>query len=172
MRKIQFGETTQKRRGASRPGGKAAAAFLGQLALSGLAFNAAAEPSVYPTGVTRYDPAKAFNSYVLFSGADKITRLIDLNGNVVRDWKYEGFPSVALDPALAGGNRGHVLVTLARGDASGTGLVPGRAIPEINKTIGEVDWDGKTVWEWGGDKAPGGAQTNITTGGACQTAIL
>ncbi len=32
-----------------------------------------------------------------------------------------------------------------------------RAIPEINKTIGEVDWDGKTVWEWGGDKAPGGA---------------
>jgi hypothetical protein len=63
-------------------------------------------------------------------------------------------------------------VTLARGDASGTGLVPGRAIPEINKTIGEVDWDGKTVWEWGGDKAPGGAQTNITTGGACQTAIL
>jgi hypothetical protein len=75
MRKIQFGETIQKRRGASRPGGKAAAAFLCQLALSGLAFNATAEPSVYPTGVTRYDPAKAFNSYVLFSGADKITRL-------------------------------------------------------------------------------------------------
>ena len=157
MRKIQFGETIQKRRGASRPGGKAAAAFLCQLALIGLAFNVAAEPSVYPTGVTRYDPAKAFNSYVLFSGADKITRLIDLNGNVVRDWKYEGFPSVTLDPALAGGNRGHVLVTLARADASGTGLVPGRAIPEINKTIGDVDWDGKTVWEWGGDKAPGGA---------------
>jgi hypothetical protein len=71
--------------------------------------------------------------------------------------EVEGFPSVALDPALAGGNRGHVLVTLARADASGTGLVPGRAIPEINKTIGEVDWDGKTVWEWGGDKVPGGA---------------
>ena len=95
MRKIQFGETIQKRRGASRPGGKAAAAFLCQLALSGLAFNATAEPSVYPTGVTRYDPAKAFNSYVLFSGADKITRLIDLNGNVVHDWKYEGFPPSA-----------------------------------------------------------------------------
>ena len=52
---------------------------------------------------------------------------------------------------------GEVLVTLARVEASGTELVPGRAIPEINKTIGEVDWDGKTVWEWGGDKAPGGA---------------
>jgi hypothetical protein len=78
-------------RGASRHGGKAAVAFLCQLALSGLVFNAVAEPSVYPTGVTRYDPAKAFNSYVLFSGADKITRLIDLNGNVVRDWKLRDF---------------------------------------------------------------------------------
>ena len=88
MRKIQFGETIQKRRSASRPGGKAAAAFLCQLALSGLPLNATAEPSVYPTGVTRYDPAKAFNSYVLFSGADKITRLIDLNGTADQhhDW--------------------------------------------------------------------------------------
>ena len=68
MMKILFSATFQKNRGASRPGGKAAAAFLCQLAFSSLAFNAAAEPSVYPTGVTRYDPAKAFNSYVLFSG--------------------------------------------------------------------------------------------------------
>ena len=29
-----------------------------------------AEPSVYPTGVTRYDPAKAYNIFVLFSGGD------------------------------------------------------------------------------------------------------
>jgi len=92
MRKIQFGETTQKRRGASRPGGKAAAAFLGQLALSGLAFNAAAEPSVYPTGVTRYDPAKAFNSYVLFSGATRshasstLTAMLCMTGSM-RDFR-------------------------------------------------------------------------------------
>jgi len=116
-----------------------------------------AEPSVYPTGVTRYDPAKAFNSYVVFAGADKITRLIDLNGNVVRDWKYSAFPSKLLDPALTGGQRGHVLVTLATVQGGGTGLVPGRAVQAVSKTIGEVDWDGKTVWEWGGDKAPGGA---------------
>ena len=29
---------------------------------------AGASPSVYPTGVTRYDPALAHNQYVIFSG--------------------------------------------------------------------------------------------------------
>jgi hypothetical protein len=127
------------------------------LAFGWSASNVAAEPSVYPTGVTRYDPAKAYNGYVLFSGADRITRLIDLNGNVIHEWKYPGFPSVFLDPKLAGGGRGHVLVTLESIDATGTGLVPGRASFEVSKTIGEVDWNGKIVWQWGGDVAPGGA---------------
>lgn len=45
-----------------------------------------AAPSVYPTGVTRYDPAKAFNQYVIFSGADKKIHLIDMNGNEVKTW--------------------------------------------------------------------------------------
>ena len=30
-----------------------------------------AEPSIYPTGVTRCDPRKAYNVFVLFSGADQ-----------------------------------------------------------------------------------------------------
>lgn len=119
--------------------------------------SATAEPSVFPTGVTRYDPAKAYNSYVLFSGADKVTRLIDLNGNVVKEWKYPGFPSLFLDPKLAGGNRGHVLLTLASVDATGTGLIPGNLSFEVSSTIGEVDWNGKIVWKWGGNRAPGGA---------------
>ena len=38
-----------------------------------LSAGAFAAPSVYPTGVTRYDPNKAFNQYVIFSGADKQT---------------------------------------------------------------------------------------------------
>ena len=45
---------------------------------------ARAAPSVYPTGVTRYDPAKAYNVFVLFSGAppgDDKTYLIDMDGN-------------------------------------------------------------------------------------------
>jgi hypothetical protein len=34
-----------------------------------------ADPSVFPTGTTRYDPERAYNSYVLFSGADEKTHL-------------------------------------------------------------------------------------------------
>jgi hypothetical protein len=33
-----------------------------------------AGPSIYPTGVTRYDPGKAYNVFVLFSGSDDKTR--------------------------------------------------------------------------------------------------
>ena len=54
------------------------------------AASAMAAPSVFPTGVTRYDPARAYNSYVLFSGQDKRTHLIDMNGNEVRQWPHEG----------------------------------------------------------------------------------
>lgn len=78
-----------------------------------LAAGAHAAPSVYPTGVTRYDPQKAFNQYVIFSGADRKTHLIDMNGNEVKRWDYPGFPAAVIDPALNGGKRGHVLLQLA-----------------------------------------------------------
>ena len=60
--------------------------ILCQATLLGAVSKTIAGPSVFPTGVTRYDPDRAYNSYVLFSGADRITRLIDLNGNVVNEW--------------------------------------------------------------------------------------
>jgi hypothetical protein len=157
MVQVRFDKTARNTRPASRLGATAAAMILGSLALCVPTLDAVAGPSVYPTGVTRYDPAKAYNSYVLFSAADKVTRLIDLNGNVVHEWKYPGFPSVLLDPKLTGGKLGHVLLSLASIDGTGTGLIPGRASFDVVTTIGEVDWDGKTVWQWGGDKAPGGA---------------
>mgnify|MGYP006193257251 CR=1 FL=1 len=71
-----------------------------------LSAGAFAAPSVYPTGVTRYDPNKAFNQYVIFSGADKQTHLIDMNGNEVKTWSQAGFPSAIIDPKLVGGERG------------------------------------------------------------------
>jgi len=117
---------------------------------------ALAEPSIYPTGVTRYDPKLAYNSYVVFSGPDHITRLIDMDGNVVHQWKYAGFPSEIIDPALTGGSKGHVLVQLATNEINGAGVVPGMPSEFNNKTIGELDWDGKTLWQWG-KEAPGGA---------------
>jgi hypothetical protein len=113
-------------------------------------------PSVYPTGVTRYDPGKARNTYVLFSGADKLTHLIDMDGNEVHRWNYRGMPSGVIDPALVAGQRGHVVVQLSTMTGTETGAVPGMPDRLKNKTIGELDWDGKTVWQWG-EHAPGGA---------------
>ncbi|WP_455921710.1 aryl-sulfate sulfotransferase [Pseudomonas putida] len=123
--------------------------------LAGAVFasTAHAAPSVYPTGVTRYDPSKAYNQYVIFAGADKQTHLIDMDGNEVKSWPHNGFPSAIIDPKLVGGERGHVLLQLsdkAPGPlgAAGNGLA--------NQSVGELDWSGKVVWQWG-DKAPGGA---------------
>ncbi|NRR28722.1 aryl-sulfate sulfotransferase [Oxalobacteraceae bacterium] len=110
----------------------------------------AASPSVYPTGVTRYDTKLAYNSYVIFSGQDKKTHLIDMNGNEVHRWDAEGFPPVLLDPALTGGKRCHVLLQLS--SVSGTSN-EGNGLR--NQSIGELDWNGKVVWQWGagGDTA-------------------
>jgi hypothetical protein len=77
-------------------------------------------PSVYPTGVTRYDPARAYNSYVLFGSPDGKTHLIDMNGKNVHEWSYFGFPSEMLDPKITGGKRGHVLAQISARPCSAT----------------------------------------------------
>jgi Arylsulfotransferase (ASST) len=125
--------------------------------LAGLAVVASlpAGPSIYPTGTTRYDPARAYNSFVLFTGGDNVARLIDMNGRSVHEWKDAGGFSSLIDPALTGGQPGHVLVTLATEDGKGTDLVPGQVSARISKTIGELDWQGRTVWEFGA-RAPDG----------------
>ncbi len=101
-----------------------------------------AEPSVFPTGVTVYNPGKAYNCYVAFSAPDGMTRIIDMNGNVVHAWPHVGFPALYLDPYVSSGEKGHVLVHL-------DGFFN-------NQALAELDWQGKTVWQWG-KKAPGGA---------------
>jgi hypothetical protein len=121
-----------------------------------LALPALAGPSVYPTGTTRYDPARAYNSFVLFTGGDNIAHLIDLNGNSVHEWKDASGHSTLIDPAVNGGKLGHVFLTLEMTEGQGTDLVPGQVSRRIAKTVGELDWDGKVVWSFG-DKAPGGA---------------
>ena len=134
------------------PAGRAFAAALGLLA----AGFAAAGPSVYPQGTTRLDPARAWPSFVLFTGGDETARLIDLDGKTVHTWRdVGGFASFLIDPALAQGQRGHVLVTLENTTGRGVDLVPGRVGPQISKTVGELDWDGQVRWRFG-DQAPGG----------------
>src|SRR5947209_19614443 len=77
---------------------------------------ALAYPRVFPTGVTLYDPARAFNTFVFFATQEDgpgQSFLIDMNGNEVHHWDRGGIPPVLLDPAAAGGARGHVLAQLS-----------------------------------------------------------
>ena len=77
-----------------------------RVALAGLlpiAF-ADAAPSVYPTGVTIYDPTRAWSGYTVLSPlATPAVLVIDMNGNVVKRW--DGFNNSAGGPArvLPGG---------------------------------------------------------------------
>lgn len=126
-----------------------------------MALSAAAAPSVHPTGVTRYEPDRAWNGYTLFTGQDKKTRLIDMNGNAVKEWPYEGFPPVLLDPALTQGKKGNVLLQLAQlpgVQAAGNGLG--------NKSIGEVDWNGNVLWQWGAGAQDAYASASVDSAGA------
>jgi arylsulfotransferase ASST len=114
------------------------------------------EPSVFPTGVTRYDPAKAYGTFILFSGGDDKTHLIDMDGREVHRWDYPGFPSGILDPALTGDTRGHVMVELSMMKNDDPAMFKGLPFIYQDKSLGELDWNGKVVWQWG-DNAPGGA---------------
>jgi hypothetical protein len=128
--------------------------------------SALANPSVYPTGVTVYDPQKAYNTFVVFGSPDGKTHLIDMDGHEVHRWEKWGFPSEILDPAITGGKKGELLVQLSHDEApveagfSGAFARPPAASGFggifANRTIGELDWDGNIVWQWG-EQAPGGA---------------
>src|SRR5688572_28749724 len=80
--------------------------LLGVLAIVVGALSAAnAAPSVYPTGVTIYDPARTWNGYTVLSPlATQAVIVIDMNGNVVKRW--DGFNNSAGGPArlLPGGS--------------------------------------------------------------------
>jgi hypothetical protein len=101
------------------------------------------------TGVTFRDLDYAYDTFILFTGADSVTRLIDLDGSVVQEWPFPGLPARVLDPSLVGGQKGNVLLQLSASDDPRGGIFG-------NRTIGRLDWDGKRIWEWG-TEAPGGA---------------
>ncbi|MGH8228512.1 MAG: aryl-sulfate sulfotransferase [Steroidobacteraceae bacterium] len=117
-----------------------------------------AGPSVFPTGVTRYDPAAAYNCDVLFSAPDGKTYLIDMDGHVRHMWNYSGMPAKMLDPSLTGGAKGEIGVQLKLVPSGGNAitLVPGQKGEFADETFGYVNWKGEVVWQWGAE-APGGA---------------
>jgi hypothetical protein len=94
-----------------------------------------AAPSVYPTGTTIYDPGRAWNGYTVLSplGTQAVV-VIDMNGNIVKQW--DGYVSSAGGPArvLPGG----VVVAAA-------GANPPR---QESLELVQRDFDGQVLWRF------------------------
>lgn len=64
-------------------------------------------PSVYPTGATLYDPQRAWSGYTVFQATERGAILVDMNGNVVREWpELHGFPNKILPGGTILGHSG------------------------------------------------------------------
>ena len=91
-------------------------------------------PTVYPTGVTMYDPGKAWNGYTISPAAELGALLIDMNGGEVQLWRgLQGFPNKLLPNGQVFGSTG--LRDPAHSFQDQTDLV-------------QVDWDGNIVWRF------------------------
>src|SRR4051812_48879473 len=91
-------------------------------------------PSVYPTGTTIYDPAKAWSGFTIFDTPEAPGAvLVDMNGAVVKQW-----PNAAQAPVpfriLPGG---HVM--------GGTATRPPH---QETLAVTEFDWDGREIWRF------------------------
>ncbi len=101
---------------------------------------ALAAPTVFPTGVTIYNPEKCYNGYTLLNVLRATPfglPLIDMNGTVVNKWmRVEGQPAKLL-------SNGNILAEEALYDPEhwADRLLEGSAV--VEKT-----WDDKVVWRW------------------------
>lgn len=91
-------------------------------------------PSVYPTGVTMYEPEKAWSGYTLLPVEGTGALLIDMNGNVIKCWKdFMGFPNKLLPG-------GYVMGSLGRRNSE-YGY-------QDMADVTEIDWEGNIVWSF------------------------
>jgi hypothetical protein len=112
-----------------------AAAVAALLVLAGRA-GLDAGPSVYPTGTTVYDPARAWSGYSVFVLPEAGAALIDMNGRVVRQWT-----------TFEGASGGPVRV-LPGGFAMGA---VGRRPPHQESLgVALFDWVGTELWRFAG----------------------
>ncbi|MBZ4419310.1 aryl-sulfate sulfotransferase [Myxococcus sp. RHSTA-1-4] len=103
------------------------------------------------TGLVLHDSRRSWSGYTLLSslggkwagpqGPVSFSILIDMEGNIVREWPLFGFPAKLLPG-------GHVL-----GGAGG-----GLAGHQEQGALVQMDWCGNAVWSWAGTGAPGGAR--------------
>src|SRR4051794_40948667 len=110
------------------------------------------------SGVTHHDPDRAYGSYVLYTGADGVTRLIDLNGVVRNEWPHAGVPARIIDPALNAGRIGDIGVQLTQLDNSPGGIYG-------NRTVGQGRSSGS-----GGPRRPAARPAKTTTGNCSRAA--
>lgn len=91
-------------------------------------------PSIYPTGVTIYNPDKCWNGYTIFQARELGAMLIDMNGTELQLWKgLHGFPNKLLPGGFVVGNSGE------RNSAYGM---------QDMVDVVQVDWDGNVVWKF------------------------
>lgn len=125
-----------------------------------------AAPSVFPTGTTIYDPAKAWNGYTVLSPLGGNTAIvIDMNGNVVKRW--EDYNSSAGGPVrilpggvvigAAGANAGkqESLALVAR-DFEGKELWRFDRNEQITGRGGETTWALRQHHDWQREDFPAG----------------
>ncbi|MBN2239171.1 MAG: aryl-sulfate sulfotransferase [Dehalococcoidales bacterium] len=95
--------------------------------------------TLYPTGTTVYDPEKAWNGYTvfqahMFENKSSFAVLIDMNGNVVNQWKgLDGIPNKMLPGGYVMGNTG------SRDSKYGS---------QDQLDLVQVDWEGNIVWQF------------------------
>ncbi len=95
--------------------------------------------SVYPTGTTIYDPEKCWNGYTifpgsLFEGESVGAVLIDMNGNVVNQWKgLDGFPNKIIPGGYIMGS---------------TGIRDSKYGFQDMIDLVQADWDGNIIWKY------------------------
>ncbi len=91
-------------------------------------------PSVYPTGVTIYNPDKCWSGYTVFPAEDMGCVLIDMSGREVRVWEgLHGFPNKMLPG-------GYVFGSL--GERSGKYGFQDKV------DLVQLDYDGNVVWSF------------------------
>ena len=104
------------------------------LSLCGVALTLAAQ-SVFPTGTTIYDPARAWSGYTVLSPLNtQAAIVIDMNGNVVKQW--EGYVNSAGGPARVFPN-GVVM------GANGTNAPRQESLELVQR-----DFEGKVLWRF------------------------
>lgn len=124
-----------------------------------------AAPSVFPTGTTIYDPAKAWNGYTVLSPLrGNAAVVIDMSGNIVKRW--EGFNSAAGGPVriLPGGVAigaegslpGQQAPSLVARDFSGTELWRFDRNEQIEGEDGQLTWVLRQHHDWQREDLPAG----------------